>query len=114
MIAEQNSEPMPRGDEGDLGAIKHAELAHDLAHMNLHGRLGHAKLVGDGLIGIAYAKTLDDSLLPRGQLMLHFLGTVVLASDQSESLGHSLKMIMIALFCRPTFVVAVMRGDRAC
>jgi hypothetical protein len=54
--------------ESDLGAICDPELAHDLADMDLYGRLSHAELAPDDLVGVALTQALQNALLSLGQL----------------------------------------------
>src|SRR6186713_729467 len=58
---------MRRGD-CYLGPVAYAQLAHDFADMDFHGRFGHAELATDHLVGVALAETNEDGVLPLGKL----------------------------------------------
>src|SRR5690242_10135741 len=57
-----------RGGDRDLGPVADAQLAHDFADMDFHGRFGHAELATDDLVGVALAETNENGVLPFGKL----------------------------------------------
>ena len=57
---------MRRGDR-DLGPVAYAQLAHDFADMDFHGRFGHAELATDYLVGVTLAETNEHGVLPLGE-----------------------------------------------
>src|SRR5256885_1398851 len=57
-----------RGGDRDLGPVAYAQLAHDFADMDFHGRFGHAELATDDLVGVALAETDENGVLPFGKL----------------------------------------------
>src|SRR3954451_7607531 len=56
-----------RGGDRDLGPVAYAQLAHDFADMDFHGRFGHAELAADDLVGVALAETDENGVLPFGK-----------------------------------------------
>src|SRR5438552_5072524 len=58
---------MRRGDR-DLGPVAYAQLAHDFADMDFHGRFGHAQLATDYLVGVTLAEANENGVLPLGKL----------------------------------------------
>ena len=56
-----------RGGDRDLGPVAYAQLAHDFADMDFHGRFGHAELATDDLVGVALAETDENGVLSLGK-----------------------------------------------
>src|SRR3954470_17422717 len=57
-----------RGGDRDLGPVAYAQLAHNFADMNFHGRFSHTELATDHLVGVALAETDENGVLPFGKL----------------------------------------------
>src|SRR5262245_22679258 len=54
-----------RTNNSDLGAVRHAELAHDLPNMNLYGTFPHPQPACNSFIRLATAQQFKDGLLSR-------------------------------------------------
>jgi hypothetical protein len=57
--------PAVRANNSDPRAVLHAELAHDLPHMNFDGTFAHPQLARYNFVRVASTQEFEDRLLPR-------------------------------------------------